>query len=60
MGLQSDKTKVKPYKFGELVPSSSDETGEPNVVKPFEMKSLKDAAQFKNNISDEVIRNERK
>lgn len=59
MALPKKRLNVQPYKFGELVPSSSSQTGEPNVVKTFEMKSLKDAAQFKNNISDDVIRKER-
>lgn len=59
MSLDDENLKVKPYKFGKLIPSSSDD-GEPNVVTNFEMKSLKDAANFKNNISAEVIRTERK
>ena len=58
MSLHDDEMKVKPYRFGELIPTA-DDGGEPNVVTNFEMKSLKDAANFKNNISEEVIRHER-
>lgn len=58
MSLPEDELKVKPYQFGKLIPSI-DDAGEPNVVSDFEMKSLKDAANFKNNISEEVIRSER-
>lgn len=59
MSLDDENLKVKPYRFGKLIPTQ-DEGGEPNVVSNFEMKSLKDAANFKNKITDEVIRSERK
>jgi hypothetical protein len=60
MGLGNGNLNVKPYKFGELVPSESSPEGKENEISNFEMKSLKDAAKFKNNITENVIRSERK
>jgi flagellar assembly protein FliH len=59
MALGNGNTNVKPYKFGELVPSENETTQNTDQVSKFEMKSLKDAANFKNNITDNVIRTER-
>ena len=62
MGLGEGNLNVKPYKFGELIPPESSkgtqESGD--QISNFEMKSLKDAAKFQNNISDNIIRTERK
>ncbi|MEX1098795.1 MAG: hypothetical protein WEB87_00130, partial [Bacteriovoracaceae bacterium] len=51
------KFDVKPFKFGQLAPEAGEEKSE--AVSAFELKSLKDASAFKNNISEEVIRKER-
>lgn len=51
------KFDVKPFKFGNLVPEEGNALGE--EIETFELRSLKDAAAFKNQINEEVIKAER-
>ncbi len=54
---KNEKMEVKPFSFGQLIPSEKEyEEGE---IVDYELKSLKDAGEFKNEISAEVIRGER-
>jgi flagellar assembly protein FliH len=55
--MKNVKVEVKPFKFGELVPEDIHMRQE--SAEKFEFKSLKDAANFKNFLSDTVIRQER-
>lgn len=56
--LKNSKFDIKPFEFGSLVPQNNEFTeGE---ISEFEMKSLKDAANIKNDITDDIIRAERK
>lgn len=59
--MSISKFDVKPFKFGQLVPTEgASESEQPlEEVSSFELKSLKDASAFKNNITDDVIRQER-
>lgn len=54
--INNSDAKVETFKFGQLIPSESpkNDSGE-----KFELKSLKDASEFKNSITDEIIRSER-
>jgi len=53
-GVQQE---VKPFKFGKLIPEESE--FEQGKVVDYELKSLKDAGAFKNNITAETIRADR-
>ena len=57
------KFDVKPFTFGQLSPDSGGGDSEgaktPNVISTFELKSIKDASAFKQDVSQEVIRQER-
>ncbi len=53
----NSKTKVEAFQFGQLIPDQNEFVQD--KVSDFEMKSLKDAAAFKNNITPEIIRQER-
>tara|TARA_Y100000385_G_C13055398_1_gene621733 strand:- start:636 stop:1448 length:813 start_codon:yes stop_codon:yes gene_type:complete len=55
--MKSDKNEIKPFKFGQLIPSQSERA--PDEIVDFEMKPLAEAAQLKNNLTDEIIRAER-
>lgn len=56
--MKNTKQQIKPFKFGQLIPSQSEHAADEIV--DFEMKPLADAAQLKNNLTDEIIRVERK
>jgi hypothetical protein len=58
MAVMKDDTEIKPFKFGQLVPSQNP-SAQPGAVDKFEMKPLGDAARLKNNLTDEIIRQER-
>lgn len=58
MAVMKDDTEIKPFKFGQLVPSQK-HSAQPGAVDKFEMKPLGDAARLKNNLTDEIIRQER-
>lgn len=51
------KADVKSFEFGQLVPQDSE--FDKDAVSDFELRSLKDAAAFKNNITPDIIRTER-
>lgn len=55
--IKSTKDKIQPFKFGQLIPSESKHA--PDEVVDFEMKPLSDAAQLKNDLTDDIIRTER-
>lgn len=57
MSVYKNSREVKEFKFGQLVPSEN--TSHSDKATDFELRSLKDAAAFKNNLSAEVIRTER-
>lgn len=60
MDKKGTKFDVKPFKFGQLNPDAGgDQSSEIDSVSDFELRSLRDASAFKNNISEEVIRSER-
>jgi flagellar assembly protein FliH len=55
--LDKDNKRVKNFQFGQLIPSS--ESGDNKNADEFVLKSLKDASEFKNNITQDIIRSER-
>jgi len=55
--FKNTKSEVKTFSFGQLVPQDK-ELGD-NAISEFELRSLKDAGSFKNNITPELIRGER-
>jgi len=54
--IKSNQYNIEEFKFGQLVPTEGASSGQ---VKKFELRSLAEAANFKQSISDEVIRTER-
>lgn len=57
MSVMKNNNEIKPFKFGQLVPESKNYVAD--EVNEFEMKPLAEAAQLKNNLTDEIIRQER-
>lgn len=55
--LDKNNNLVKDFQFGQLIPS--EENAEIVNSDDFELKSLKDASEFKNRITSEIIRTER-
>lgn len=55
--MKNNKNEIKPFKFGQLIPSESNHA--PDEVVEFEMKPLTAAAELKHDITDDVIRTER-
>jgi flagellar assembly protein FliH len=55
---KNTKSEVKSFSFGQLIPQ--DKEFDTSRVSEFELRSLKDAGSFKNQITPEIIRNERK
>ena len=56
--LDKDRVEVKEFSFGQLIPSEN-ENAEFIADDSFELKSLKDVSDFKNAITDELLREER-
>jgi flagellar assembly protein FliH len=55
--FKNTKSEVKAFSFGQLIPQENE--FDADTVSEFELRSLKDAGSFKNNITPEIIRSER-